>query len=86
MPTNPDCIDTRSGTLSFAPPSWSVWLRSGIRLIARDIGRVVDILLVWEERSRQRRSLYCLDDRMLMDMGLTRADVERETRKPFWIS
>ena len=85
MPTNPDCIDTRNGPLPFDLPSWKDWLRSGLRLIVRDCGRIVDVLLLWEERSSQRRALYCLDDRALTDMGLSRADVEHEWRKPFWI-
>ena len=85
MSTNPECIDTSGGALSFAPPSWKEWIQSGLHLVARDMGRLVDVLLAWEERSRQRRSLYFLDDRMLTDMGLTRADVDEEARKPFWI-
>jgi uncharacterized protein YjiS (DUF1127 family) len=38
----------------------------------------------WRERARSRRSLHHLDARMLRDIGLTPADVERECRKPFW--
>jgi len=42
------------------------------------------ILAGWAERARQRRALLTLDDRMLADIGLTRADVRREYDKPFW--
>ena len=45
---------------------------------------VLDTLLVWQERSRQRHALARLDDRMLRDIGASRADVERECAKPFW--
>ncbi len=38
----------------------------------------------WIERSHQRRQLAKLDDRMLKDIGLSRADVNREISKPFW--
>lgn len=38
----------------------------------------------WYDRYLQRRALADLDDRMLCDIGLTRRDVEREIRKPFW--
>lgn len=40
----------------------------------------------WQERARQRRALLALDERLLKDIGLTRADAVREGRKPFWKS
>ena len=33
---------------------------------------------------RQRRALARLDDAALTDMGLTRADVEQEIKRPVW--
>ncbi|HLB80832.1 MAG TPA: DUF1127 domain-containing protein [Dongiaceae bacterium] len=48
------------------------------------LARICDAGLHWLELSRQRRSLQALDERRLKDIGLTRADVEREARKPFW--
>jgi uncharacterized protein YjiS (DUF1127 family) len=48
------------------------------------IGRAVDLVLTWHERTRQRRRLYALSDQMLHDVGLSRADVEGEAGKPFW--
>jgi uncharacterized protein YjiS (DUF1127 family) len=41
-------------------------------------------LLVWQERAAQRSYLASLDDRMLRDMGLSRADVDFEAGKLFW--
>lgn len=38
----------------------------------------------WTERRRQRRALLALDDHLLQDIGLSRADAVREGRKPFW--
>jgi len=38
----------------------------------------------WMERSRQRHHLRGLSDALLCDIGLTRADVDREALKPFW--
>ncbi len=43
-----------------------------------------DILLAWQERAAQRRQLAAMSDRMLRDIGLSRADVAREFAKPFW--
>ncbi len=40
--------------------------------------------LGWWDRARQRHHLLQLDDRLLKDVGLTRAGVEREAAKPFW--
>ncbi len=44
----------------------------------------LDILLGWQERAAQRRRLEGMSDRMLRDIGLSRADVARECVKPFW--
>ncbi len=45
---------------------------------------VLETLLVWQERDRQRRHLAALDDRLLRDMGISRADAAREAAIPFW--
>ena len=46
--------------------------------------RSIDRFLAWQERARQRQHLGQLSDGMLADIGLSRADVEMETSKPFW--
>jgi uncharacterized protein YjiS (DUF1127 family) len=38
----------------------------------------------WRRRARERAELAALDDRMLKDIGLTRADAEFLSDKPFW--
>lgn len=43
------------------------------------------LLAVWSARARQRRALLELDDRSLDDIGITRAELEREAGKPFWL-
>ena len=48
------------------------------------VRRAVQLVQIWRERARQRRQLECLNDRMLRDIGLTRADVFAEASKPFW--
>ena len=45
---------------------------------------VIEDVLAWFERARQRRQLGELSDHMLKDIGLSRADVEAEVTKPFW--
>jgi uncharacterized protein YjiS (DUF1127 family) len=44
----------------------------------------LDRLLAWHEVARQRRALLGLSDRMLKDIGVTRAEAEREASRPFW--
>jgi len=41
-------------------------------------------LLQWQELAQQRRRLLSLDDRMLKDIGITRAEACREGARPFW--
>lgn len=50
----------------------------------RTLRRMLDVLLTWHERHRQRRDLAGLTDHMLRDIGLSRADVAIEADKPFW--
>jgi len=48
------------------------------------VTRLFDQLVGWLERARQRRHLGELDDRLLRDIGLSRAEVENELSRPFW--
>jgi uncharacterized protein YjiS (DUF1127 family) len=48
------------------------------------VSRVVDLMLTWSDRMRQRRHLAELDDRLLQDIGVSRADIETEISRPFW--
>jgi len=47
--------------------------------------RLFERMLDWQERSKQRVHLMELDDRMLRDIGMTRADAVREYRKQPWL-
>ena len=38
----------------------------------------------WRWRARNRAELAALDDRMLADIGISRAEAEFLSRKPFW--
>lgn len=59
----------------------ALWL---LRLIRRALRAALERLLLWHERAAQRRQLLMMDDRMLKDIGLTRADIDAEADKPFW--
>ena len=48
------------------------------------VRRLIDLLIDWQERARQRRALAALSDHMLRDIGLSRTDVTIEANKPFW--
>jgi uncharacterized protein YjiS (DUF1127 family) len=54
------------------------------RRLAAWTRRAIELVLGWQEVARQRRSLLELDDRLLKDIGITRADALREASRPFW--
>ena len=47
---------------------------------------VFSILVMWNRRIEQRRQLAQLSDALLEDVGMTRAEAERESKRPFWMS
>lgn len=48
------------------------------------LANVVGMLLAWQQQHRARANLARLDDHMLRDIGLTPADAQYESSKPFW--
>jgi uncharacterized protein YjiS (DUF1127 family) len=54
-------------------------------IVLQALTRGFEQVLVWQDRLRQRHRLAGFDDRMLSDIGLSRADVHQETDKPFWL-
>lgn len=58
------------------------WMRAGWLLGAPQ--RLLETLRVWHDRAVERRELLELDERILRDCGLDRAEVQRIARKPFW--
>ncbi|HYD97833.1 MAG TPA: DUF1127 domain-containing protein [Alphaproteobacteria bacterium] len=48
------------------------------------VGAFGRLIATWRERSQGRRALAQLDDALLRDIGVTRAQVEFEAGKPFW--
>lgn len=53
-------------------------------LIIELFRRIRNALREAVRRHRSRRDLLALDDRMLKDIGISRADAFREGDKPFW--
>jgi uncharacterized protein YjiS (DUF1127 family) len=52
--------------------------------IAAIVDRLFEAPFIWAERAAERRHLSELDDHLLNDIGLNRADVETVSTKPFW--
>lgn len=74
MSTNENCY-------YFLLPTISIRFR---RVPVPEIGHILDVTGRWLERSRQRRRLATLEDRMLKDIGVSRAEAYWESAKWFW--
>ncbi|MCG8356993.1 MAG: DUF1127 domain-containing protein [Kiloniellales bacterium] len=66
---------------AIASPRSPLQRRLGARLW---LLRFFDRLIEWQTRYQERQRLRQLDDRILRDIGLTRADIEFECSKPVW--
>ncbi len=69
-----------------SPESTKVW-----RLCARLMPAATEAayahwrtMLLWQQRAEERQRLADLSDHILRDVGLTRAEAESESDKPFW--
>lgn len=69
-------LPSRFAPLPRSGSSWST-AQSGLAAI-------LQALLAWHDRARQRRGLLQLSDHMLRDVGLSRAEARCEAAKPFW--
>ncbi len=77
--TNVQCSTLQSPAVGASRSTLDVIAR-----VARLPFAILETLLVWQERDQQRRHLASLDDRLLSDMGISRADAAREAAIPFW--
>lgn len=48
------------------------------------IARAKLVIAMWRARAKERSQLVGLDERMLRDIGLTKAELWKETNKVFW--
>lgn len=69
-------MNQSSAASTVAALAWE-WLRLAVTAAS-------DLVLVWHQRSVERHRLSELNDHMLKDIGISRAEVEAECRKPFW--
>ena len=51
-----------------------------------DLAVALVTLRFWLQRRRERQQLLDLDERLLRDIGLSRAEAEREAAKPIWMA
>jgi uncharacterized protein YjiS (DUF1127 family) len=52
--------------------------------LGKELSALPQLFFLWQERVRQRQELQRLPTHMLHDIGLSEADVARESLKPFW--
>jgi uncharacterized protein YjiS (DUF1127 family) len=52
--------------------------------VTRPLWMLADTLGASHERWKQRQALLSLDDHLLKDIGVSRAQAEDEAGKPFW--
>ena len=50
----------------------------------RFISSIPSYIDIWVQRANHRSQLLTLDDRLLNDIGLSRAEADKEAKKPFW--
>lgn len=53
--------------------------------LAKGLVGLFETIHSWNERQRSLHQLAQLDDRMLKDIGLSKADVAREQEKSAWV-
>ncbi len=74
------------GQLGFVAASYQVHKASVQKSAAAPLWkRAIQRVLHWHELARQRRELATMSDEALKDIGLTRADIQQEVERPFWM-
>lgn len=54
------------------------------RSVGNPMKRLFATLATWQQRYELRRHLLEMDQRLLEDIGMSRAKAAREAAKPFW--
>lgn len=71
-----------SDTLTLPHATVTCWLGGYAAQVRRSAGRLAEGLRHWHQARRGRRQIEKLSDRMLGDVGLTRADFDPVSGKP----
>ena len=58
--------------------------RVEIPVLATAVLKVAHALVIWSERAKSRELLRTMDAHRLRDIGLTAAEAQLESVKPFW--
>lgn len=78
-----DQCDYHPPALPVKTDAWSA-ARGVLDRIAGVATGAMSCVYIWQQRAAARRHLASLSDHMLKDIGVGRAEVDRESRKPFW--
>ena len=62
----------------------SAGVRRPVHSVGNAVTRMFGALREWRRRSKDRAQLAALNDRMLTDIGISRAEAEFLANKPFW--
>jgi uncharacterized protein YjiS (DUF1127 family) len=82
----PGCLGAQPAASSTqGVPEASLGPRDTARsILQRSAGRVGRLLRLWRSRLRESHELSLLSDRELRDMNVSRYDIAKAMRKPFW--
>ncbi len=75
-----NCTDTISLQQSPTLPTMQDIINKVAGYLTVAFGRLV----IWQQRHEERQKMVSMDARMREDIGLTKADIAAEARKPFW--
>jgi uncharacterized protein YjiS (DUF1127 family) len=76
MNCNQDCGSANAASHAPMPHGGLPFFSAGSRLL--------NYLYLWQSRIDEQRELARIDERLLKDAGISRADIAQEASKPFW--
>jgi len=74
-------VNTARSSASSPAQRWRGWTAATTAALVRWLTELART----HERWRQRQDLRELDDHLLRDIGITRAQAKREASKPYWM-